>query len=53
MCRILQPAIENLAENHQLAQDDNLTAVILRLRPLMKEANLDKAGPTRDKGVSD
>jgi len=52
MCRVLQPAAENLATDHWLAQGDDLAAVTLSLSSLMTEANLNKDGSTNDERVS-
>ena len=41
MCQILQPAAEHLVNGHELTQEDDLVAVTLKLKSLMKEANLD------------
>ncbi|KAI4121826.1 MAG: hypothetical protein LQ347_006726 [Umbilicaria vellea] len=39
--RNIQPAAENLVQNHRLAVEDDLATVTLSLRSLMKEANVD------------
>ena len=41
MCQVLQPAAEHLVNGHGLTQEDDLVAVTLKLKSLMKEANLD------------